>query len=102
VSVFFGRPWLAGQPDYQQQPTPVGDLCVECGEPIGDSDSGTWCVVTDHGDNPQAVPVHAECQPLSIIGHAFGICVCTDYAGLPTRRAAALELRRRMAEKPCA
>lgn len=96
MSMYFGRPWLAEHWDHQQKPTPVGELCAECKEPINDDDNGTWNVVTDHGDNPHTLPVHSECQPLSIVGHTYGVCWCTDYAGQPTRRAAALELWRRM------
>ncbi len=41
-------------------------------------------------------PIHRECLMLSVIGHVFGVCSCTDYAGTTTTREAALELARRV------
>lgn len=93
---YFGERWGALPWDAKQLPTPVETPCLDCREPIAEGDSGRWTVVTDHGDNPTSHPIHRECEPLSIVGHSFGVCGCTNYAGQPTRRAAALELWRRL------
>lgn len=98
-TIYFGEAWLPTQLDHQPQPTPVGENCLSCTEPITDGDRGGWQAFTDHGDNPRTVPVHLECLPLASVGHEYGVCECTRYAGQPTRRAAALELWRRMGEK---
>jgi len=70
-------------------PTPVGVECLWCREPIAEGDTGEFL-------GSRRLPVHRECMMLGILGHRFGVCDCTDYAKAATKRAAALELARRV------
>ena len=81
--------------------TPLDETCYQCGEYFNEGESGEqmprlWM----QGETPPDPPflwVHVECEMLGIVGHSFGVCNCTDYAGNPgDMRAAALELTRRI------
>lgn len=74
--------------DYEeQQPTPVGELCMLCQEPIAEGDCGTF---------QGAHPIHYECQMRSVVGsvgHQMGTCSCfggteDDPPGMTYRQAA--------------
>lgn len=97
-NVLFGD-WGSGpraqDPEVQYMPTPIGEECFECEEPIAFGDCGEFMLY--HGtDSVRSVPIHRECMMLKVIGHQFGVCSCTDYAGTTTKREAALELARRV------
>jgi len=72
----------------------IGRECYDCHEPIAVGDQYER-VPSMSGDWNAA---HRECLALSMIGHFWGLCTCTRYGGLPTRRAAAKELMRRLDE----
>jgi hypothetical protein len=83
---FFGDPWPSGICDEGEQvPTPIGDHCELCGEPIQVFDQGSF-IGAMHGDNGQLyavmVPVHRECSLRNVlggIGHLTNHLVwCTD------------------------
>jgi hypothetical protein len=81
-SPFFGERWDApAVEDAVQVPTPVGEVCQYCGEPIAAGDRG-WVRA------PQ-VWAHTECEMLGIVGHLYGVCSCS---GFDESRAAALVL----------
>lgn len=90
-------------PGVQFAPTPVGVPCLWCHEIVREGDTGEFmpCYGNPIGEEkrggPQILPAHRECSMLGVIGHTYGICRCTDYAGFgDDRRAAALELARRV------
>lgn len=82
----------------QQVPTPVGELCLICGQAISDGDAGLIVTAIDAQRESRRAPAHSECLLLGIIGHQFGVCNCTNYAGHGgNKRAAALDLALRQA-----
>ncbi len=83
-TVFFGERWDAPIVDHAMPaPTPVGQLCYDCGEPVEDGDRGFLRCVVRAGADGQTCgvvePVHAECDLRSVLGHTVGICPCTGY-----------------------
>jgi hypothetical protein len=72
----------------------IGGPCIVCDQPIapGEQHARARTLVG-------AREAHVECVQLQAIGHQYGVCGCTNYAGQPTTRAAALELARRIAER---
>lgn len=76
--------------------TPVGDLCLHCGEPIAAGDRGELTPLLSLTGPPELRAVHTECQLLGLIGHDYGVCPCTGDAGTSTRREAALVLLERI------
>lgn len=99
---FFGELWDAPRFDAGgglrplPKPTPTGEECSQCKEPIAEGDRGTWGFVLEGPAQFKLRPVHAECEMLSSIGHTLGVCGCTDYGGTTTRREAALLLLERL------
>lgn len=85
-------------PGVQFAPTPVGVPCLWCHEIVREGDTGEFMpTLLDHPEVASVRPAHRECSMLGVIGHVYGICRCTDYAGFgDDRRAAALELARRV------
>lgn len=74
---------------------PLGELCLTCNEPIREGEAGEIMpMIAEEGTTLH--PVHRECLILRIIGHNFGVCSCTNYAGTSSLREAALELDRRV------
>lgn len=76
---------------------PVGQLCLQCDEPIGQSDDGLVTMVLRSMSEPATrEPVHAECQLRSVVGslaHLEKRCSCyggTDHEtpGLTRRQEA--------------
>lgn len=93
----WGRGARALDPEVEYAKTPVGVPCFHCDEPIKPGDVGEF--MPCHGiDRLEILPIHRECLMLNVIGHTFGVCSCTDYAGTTTTREAALELARRVDE----
>jgi len=71
------------------RPTPIGAPCAWCAESIVAGDLGEFLAGS-------MLVVHRECMMLGIMGHRFGVCDCTDYAGAATLRQAGFELERRV------
>lgn len=74
---YFGRWWDAPAfDDAIERPTPVGETCPLCTEPIEPTDSGTWQPMT----SAIGQPVHIECwlrQGLGSPAHVERRCSCT-------------------------
>lgn len=68
---WFGETWHAPccQPDLHVT-TPVGELCIWCGEPIAEGDRGLTCRAAIP-DRPPVVPQHVECSQRSVLGGAL-------------------------------
>ena len=96
-AAYFGEPWDVPALDgAAQTPTPVGETCRLCGEPVQPGDRGWIRCGADTVDGQTVtveVPHHRECEALGVVGHHFGVCDC---AGFDTSRASALELWRRI------
>jgi hypothetical protein len=88
----FGHTWSAPVCDGKTaEPTPVGELCIDCHEPVREGECG-YIMACLHADGTVTwQPQHRECGLLHVIGHSYDLCTCTDYQGL-TERAAALRL----------
>jgi hypothetical protein len=100
-TVIFGEPWKANMCEGATVvPTPVGQPCLHCDEPIDDGDQGvihTTLFLHGNDGEPVAEPVHRECDMRAVlgsIGHLTMRCPCEggDYDDPPgmTRREAAL------------
>ncbi len=91
-TLFFGERWDAGVVEGAVRvPTPVGEACLDCAEPVVDGDRGFVRAVGRMvgGElRPSVEPVHAECDLRSVLGHQVGVCPCTGYGR--TRAAARL------------
>jgi hypothetical protein len=111
VTVFFGVRWDAPiVDDADQVPTPVGQMCYVCGQPIEAGDRGLIRACMRWEEHPPdadgyttsplpvaALPIHAECDMLGVLGHQFGVCRCTGWDTYgPAARASALELLARV------
>lgn len=76
MQVYFGRRWDAPAfDDAIEIPTPVGQLCLWCGEPIEAGDNGSTM-----GSPTGVQPVHLECFLRSLLGdvpHLEGRCLCS-------------------------
>lgn len=78
---WFGEPWPAAdfrapvcEDDTERIPTPVGEPCLWCGEPIADRDRGQMIF-----GPPALVPAHIECLTRQAFGgpaHLQGTCSC--------------------------
>lgn len=94
--MFFGPRWDAPILNGALQvPTPVGQPCCGCGEPVCDGDRGLLrMVVRMQGDRPVGAvePIHAECELRAVMGHHVGVCSCTGHE--PTRATARLVWQR--------
>ncbi len=77
---FFGRRY--GAPAYEgmeQAPTPVGEACGWCKEPIGLMDDGWLIPYLGKPGDPPMLPYHRACQLRSILGsvaHQQKRCSC--------------------------
>ncbi len=65
-------------PDLERVPTPIGEPCTWCGEPIAAHDTG---VLIRHvsASGTQEKPRHEECNArivLGSVGHQKGLCSC--------------------------
>lgn len=77
--------------------TPVGELCLHCGEPIAIEDSGVIMPFLD-STGPRQAAEHRECllrQVFGSVGHQRGLCSCNggpgtmdDPPGMTNREAA--------------
>lgn len=81
---FFGERWDAPRVDDAiHVPTPVGDPCLYCREPIEAADRGVLVTYADRDVDGELVggiaPVHMECDlrmNLGTAGHLRGDCTC--------------------------
>lgn len=96
---YFGAWWDAPMTDdLEQVPTPVGEPCIHCGEPVVEGDQGTFMV--DAQDPPyRLVPVHRECGLRAVMGgighhenHAYWCTEKGDPDGGRSYRQSALEV----------
>lgn len=77
TDAYFGAHW--GAPAIEsaaQVPTPVGEACVFCPEPIGDGDQGVMMLDASSGARR---PVHRECLIRNVLGTVEcyeGTCTC--------------------------
>lgn len=83
-ALFFGERWDAPVVDDAiQVPTPVGEHCLHCVEPIEDGDCGFVQAMADLGPDGEMVErrcfTHAECDLRGVLGHQVGVCHCTGY-----------------------
>ncbi len=89
VVEFFGERWDAPRLDQdegrcvRQIPTPTGQTCVYCTEPVVDGDRGLmvwWGSIEERGRlRTTRTPVHAECEMRTVMGspaHLNGTCYC--------------------------
>lgn len=54
--------------------------CWICSEPVtADDRAVTVGTTSDYNGQPGFVVLHVECQMLSTVGHAFGVCRCTGW-----------------------
>jgi hypothetical protein len=87
VIVYFGEPWnghpfSTEQVHLQRAETPVGQLCLDCQEPVAAGDRGLLHAVLRGGwlpgdpDGPRAEiePLHIECQLRSLFSHDLRQC----------------------------
>ena len=101
-TVIFGEPWNANLcHGATVAPTPVGQTCLHCGEPIAGSDQGVFHSVGflrgERGE-PVLEPLHRECDirmALGSIGHLTMRCSCEggdfeDPPGMTRRQSARL------------
>ena len=81
MTVFFGERWDAPIVDNATQvPTPVGEHCYDCAEPIADGDRGFVRPMVLAANVVETGYVHAECDLRGTCGHLVGLCRCTGYA----------------------
>ena len=86
---------------------PTHARCLHCHEHIAEGDQGLIRIyfggatkpgyLVEHVNGCQLVAIHRECDLVNTVGHVFGVCPCTDYAGLgehQPRKAARLLLER--------
>ena len=80
---YFGKNW--GAPvceDCEHVNTPVGKICLYCGEPIVESDRGLLLpqgCISDEVRDPVNCPIHLECMIRSAVGslgHLRRTCSC--------------------------
>lgn len=89
----FGDAWDAPVCDGTVEvDTPVGELCLGCGEVVSLGDQGFIHPYIHGGGLSEDRPMHRECELLGVIGHNYDICRCTNYAGTNNRRIGALLL----------
>lgn len=88
---FFGDRWDAPRVDHAVQvPTPVGELCLYCAEPIEDGDRGLLTpayLQQESGFGWSVEPLHLECD-LRSVSHLYRQCRC--YVQHPTLRSEGL------------
>lgn len=84
MQTFFGERWDAPAfDDATEVPTPVGEPCLHCEEPITEGDSGTVqpaIVMGENGYVSEPRAQHIECYLRSALGspaHIMGQCSCS-------------------------
>lgn len=69
------------------EPVPIGEPCMDCNEMIVEGDQGYIMACLRASGEVDWLPQHKECSLMSVIGHNFGYCSCTDYQGMTERQA---------------
>ena len=105
---WFGESWGSGlNEDCDQQPTPVGEACLRCEEPIAEGDAGVTTMCMDERGARRA-PHHLECWLRILFGsvaHQERRCSCfggdegEEDPTLTKREAAKLAVKRYYREK---
>lgn len=99
---YFGAPWPSGVcDDGEQVPTPVGEECLLCDQPIEDGHQGTFMIAAvASAAHPQGAetyaPVHRECSLRSVLGgiaHLRRTCSCYAAPGFADDPDAGLSYR---------
>ena len=87
MQTFFGQRWDAPAFDEAREvPTPVGEVCLFCEEPVSAGDSGTHMAYVG-AEGPGVRAVHIECflrQSLGSLSHLTLRCSCyggTEHEG---------------------
>lgn len=86
MNVYFGQPWDAPFiSDATEAPTPVGERCLECNEPVVDGDQGVIMPYSYVGENGKPAhrmaAEHRGCFLLGVMGHLAGTCFCHNDKG---------------------
>jgi hypothetical protein len=81
VNRYFGDPWDAPFiEDAEQVPTPVGEECPTCEEPIAQGDQGMVTPYIYEGADgapaQRSLAQHRDCMLLGVLGHLAGQCEC--------------------------
>jgi hypothetical protein len=81
VNRYFGDPWDAPfVEDALRVPTPVGEPCLTCDEPIAEGDQGMVTSYLYEGFNgalaQREAAQHRECMLLGVVGYLAGQCQC--------------------------
>jgi hypothetical protein len=103
---FFGQHWEAHEyRDFERVPTPVGEACAWCEEPIEAKDFG-YVVPGFYRSGVREKPWHQECflrQVVGSLGHQERRCTCyggeeNDPVGFSRRQAARMAVAKFHAE----
>jgi hypothetical protein len=91
VNRYFGDPWDAPfVADAAQVPTPVGETCVICEEPIVAGEQGmvTPLIYGAEDGTLRSRPAanHRGCSLLGVVGHMAGTCMCRPGLGTIRQR----------------
>ena len=93
----FGELWDAPVCDGKTaEPAPIGEKCLTCYEEIVEGDSGYIMACISTGQRMDWRPQHKECSLLTVIGHNYNLCRCSNYEGM-TMKQAGKELYKRLA-----
>jgi hypothetical protein len=78
--IHFGPRWDMPMLDFGaiQVPTPLGEECYLCEDPIAAGDRGLLRGLVRQSGATIA-PVHLECDMFHTIGHSIGVCHCTGW-----------------------
>jgi len=92
TTYIFGRRWDSPQADDAEMvPTPIGQRCPYCDEPIVDGECGVLLPRFDSEGKAGVAPVHMECDLRSFLSHLLKTCACHgDGVEYPSVRAEAL------------
>lgn len=93
-AIYFGPPWDAPAVEHATQgPTPVGQPCITCTDPIAPGERG-WLRPALLATGAAGLhPIHAECELAALVGHIVRVCSCHGFT--PGTRATAREAWRR-------
>lgn len=84
MNAYFGDHWGAPMLDgLRQVPTPIGEPCFFCSEPIEEGDAGLFTTV-HYTDNTRVQPIHRECNLRMVVGslgHQRRTCSCFQDPG---------------------
>jgi len=91
----FGPRWHSVMTEHATWvPTPVGERCLFCEEPIEEGDQGFLRGHIDASGKSSMRWAHGGCDAIGVVGHIYGVCSCTGWD--TTTKAAGDELWRRL------